>query len=318
MALWAGVVLVSGVANWLTIETSTVADHVLRLHSLFLGEDSSQTYIKSNNNNLTISGWLVVWLGNSASSNAVVAGWSGNKIENDSNYSVIAWWSGNEIKNSGHNAVIGWWNSNAITWENAVILWWSNNTAWKGWVVLWWGNNNASDNWVALWWQNNTAGANSLAMWSWAKATSGSFAWSASANDGEARIDAKSGVLINTWTAINGVDLLVNGMIKVWGNNTTWDADQAWEIRFVNGNFYSYDGTWWYLMTTTGQNASAINTKKSCQWGNVVLQHWDFATWYNEEFATFCSGEKVWCDDGTVKDSRGIIRGYSYCHKIWS
>lgn len=315
LALWAGVVLVSGVANWLTINTSTVADHVLRLHSLYLGSDNIQTYIKSNDNNLAISGWLVVWLGNSSDSNAVVAGWSGNKIGWNSNYSVIAWWSGNNINNS-KNAVIGWWKSNTITWENAVILWWQDNTAWNGWVVLGWGNNKASDNGVALWWQKNTAGANSLAMWSWAKAVSGSFAWSATARNGEARIDAKSGVLINTWNAINWVNLLVNGMIKVWGNAITGD-EQAWEIRFVNNCFYSYDGAGWHVMTTTW-SCSEITTKKSCQWGNVVLQHGDKVKWYAKEFATNC-GDSVdlWCNNGKMTNRNGVINNYyPYCHEI--
>lgn len=314
LALWAGVILVSGVANWLTIDTSTVADHVLRLHSLFLGSDNSQIYIKSNDNNLEIRGWLVVWLGNSSESNAVVAGWSGNTIESNSDYSAIAWWEGNKVQ-GGKNSVIWWWKNNKIRWENAVILWWSNNNANTRWVVLGWNNNEASNNGVALWWQKNEAGTNSLAMWSWAKAASESFAWSATAENGEARIDAKSGVLINTWKAINWVNLLVNGMIKVWGNAITGD-EQAWEIRFVNNCFYSYDGTGWHVMTTLTWWCNDISTKKSCQWGNVVLQHGDSATWYAQEFGTSCSGEKVWCDNGAVKNVQGIIREYSYCHKL--
>ena len=316
LALWAGVILVSGVANWLTIDTSKVANHVLNLHTLILWNEDEEAKIEAKNGLLNLNKGLVVWSGNSALSDAVVLWWKNNKVESNSDYSTIIWWNDNRIMEWERHIIVWWW-QNYVYWKESTILWWTLNKAWSGWVVLWWKNNEASNNWVVIWWQSNKAGTNSLAMWSWAKAISGSFAWSAEASEWEARIDTNNGVLINTWNSISGVNLLVNGMIKVWWDAITGVNDQAWEIRYVNGCFYSYDGTGWHVMTINKSGCTDIATKESCQWGNVVLQHGDKATWYVAEFNTSCDPIALRCYNGRVSTSEDDTQTYSsYCHNF--
>lgn len=299
LLVWAWVLLVGNAVRWITISTSSEADHVLRLYSLFLWNDDNSANISWSNNKLHINNWLVVWSGNNATGNA-----------------IIWWWERNEV--SWNYWMIAWWSENSINWAKWVILWWQGNSAKASWFVLWWQGNSAEASWVVIGGSGNSAKSNEVAIWL-LKISENSLAWNADdVSSWKARIWAQ--MLIWTWKTLTWVSLVVDGAVKVAWDANTGSNDNPWEIRFVGGCFYSYDGVAWSVMTTLTWWCTAISTKKSCNFGNVVLQHGDKAKAYIKSLVMWsksCEVKDVYCYDGSLKQNAGDTQSYSpYCYEI--
>jgi hypothetical protein len=129
-----------------------------------------------------------------------------------------------------------------------------------------------------------------LAFWSYAEARyNNSFSWNANNTiDHSARIDALSWVLIGTYTGIDGVNLVVDGAVKIDSRNFTWDGVK-WEIAVVNWCFYSYDGNNWQVINKWGGCPSDILPGWSCVFWNVILLNWESMSGYSTPYDKDCN-----------------------------
>lgn len=293
------------------------------LHTLNLWELWGTTAtLKATDWKLKFTNWLVVWnasnVGNSQY--AVIGGGNGNKILNNKDYAGIWWGGSNEA--SAKYAVIWWGNTNKANWENAVVVGWDHNTS-AGWsVVVWWKWNSAVDGGIVLWWEGNTWRPNSLALGKNATSNEGSFAWNWTASEDSAYINASNGTLINTTTPIAWVNLVVDGAVKVEWNTT--DAWVYWEIRYVGGCFYWYDGSKWHVMNRWNDKnnnnecgAFPGTTAKFCYFGNTILWDSDTAIAYKNPYSTNCNAstnrKTVTCINWSLSPSWYT---HPYCYPI--
>ena len=317
-----GLFLVSlflGITSWVSINFNDdllhqwMAQHKARVHTLYLW--SGETVgIKTLQNNLIITNWIVVWDANSysQSTGASIWWWVGNTIKGNSQYAGIAWWQDNQIS-SWENSIIGWWLDNGIDGKNAVVAWWQHNTSHSWWSIVWWTENTSENNWVVLGWYHNEAHSNGLALWKNANATYNSFAWNATAEANSARINASNWILIWTTQTITWVNLVVNWPTKIAGSNSaTWIT---WEIRSVSWCFYAYDWVNWHIINrNTTWNCNAFNVPKLCKFGNIELQEWDVVTAYKATLATNCESKTVTCKNWELLDTAWNNNyKYAYC-----
>lgn len=309
-----------------------------RLHTLRLWSETSNSTLKVANWKLKFTNGLVAWqdpiVGNNAQY-AVIWWWKSNKIGNN-NYAWIWWWESNTA--DGEYAVIWWWKRNTAQWNNAVIVGWELNQADALSVVVW-GNKNKALNWgVVLGWQNNTGYKNSLALGNNSTANEGSFAWNGTAREDSARVNASNWILIGTTTKIDGVNLVVNGAVRVWWNNDViWTK---WEIRYASGCFYVFDGEKWHIMnrwneknendiTGTNDECKAFPTEsvaKYCEFGNTILWEWDNANGYVHPNDVTCTSRTLICYDRRMYVKRSWVNQpdlsqnadeyYAYCYTI--
>lgn len=291
------------------------------LHTLSLWEFGwTITTLSATSWKLKFNNWIVVWqdpsVGNS--NYAVIGWWKNNKIENNVDYAGIGGGEGNKAQ--GKYAVIWWGSSNTAGWENAVVAGWNNNTA-AGWsVVVWWQSNKALGGGIVLWWKNNTWNPNSLALGQNSTSNEGSFAWRWNAWDDAGYINAPAWTLIGTTTPIAWVNLVVNGPVKVEWNEDAW---VYWEIRYVGGCFYWFDGSKWHVMNRWNDKnnndecgAFSTTTAKYCEFGNTILWDGDTATGYSRPYATNCNSyrnTKVTCNAWILSPAWYT---YPYCYTI--
>ena len=324
-----GLFLVSlflGITSWVSIDLSAengllhrwVAQHKARVYSLYLWVWEN-VGIKTTEDNLIITNWIVVWDASSysKSTGASIWWWVGNTIESNSQYAGIAWWWNNTIVD-GENSIIGWWSNNSIDGKNAVVAWWQNNTSHSWWNVMWWVWNSASGNSVVLWWEGNMAEENSLALWKDSDAQYKSFAWNAIAEPNSARINASNWVLIWTTQPITWVNLVVNWAMKIgWTSSATW---VAWEIRSVSWCFYAYDWVIWHIINRNSRwDCNTFTVSEVCKFGNIELQEWDVVIGYRAIISTGCDSSdnrrEVRCTNWELLDSEwntGFDSPYCY------
>ena len=312
------IVWIVSVANWLEIQTNLEwkDQHVGRLYSLYLwtGEEESSAWIKilPGNKNLNILNWLIVNSGSSNGTLIVVWWWENNTIDNSIN-SWIGWGKENRIF-SWDSSAIGWWLSNQTIWEKSVIMWWYKNKAQSGGVVVGWFSWSALNEWIVLGWQNNEANWKwSLVLWRSAQGKEWSFSWSAKNTLSQsARIDTLSGVLIWTFTPINGVGLVVSGAVKI---GTTWDRVQ-WRIGVnSDGCILAYNGSVERVIGKVSESKCWFATW--CQFWNTILQNGETAIGYSVPYATNCNQnniKKVVTCNWTSLTPAGYT--YPYCYKI--
>ena len=280
----------------LVIDLSNTVQHSSRLYNLNLWNESmtgSLRVVKTPAKRVIFTNWLI--------------------IGDDHTVSVAA---------NGH-AVIGWWKSNTVV-NLAAIWWWQTNKANAQYAIVggWQGNTAGWQNSVVVGWQGNTANKNSLALGQGATSNEGSFAWNHSATTNNWYIDASNWILVNTTDPIDGVNLVVNGAVKIaWTNGS---SRLKWEIRYVNKCFYAYDGSKWYVLNRWGENGGNTECKdftdmaKYCKFGNTVLQNGDTWTGYSQQYATGSNcvtqyEAKVTCNNWTLSPSTHV---YPYCYSI--
>lgn len=313
------IIWVVSVANWLEIKTNLEwrDQHVGRLYSLFLwtGDENNSAWIKvlPSNKNVNILNWLIVSPGSSKGTLIVVWWWEGNNIL-DSNNSWIGWWSGNRIL-SWDSSAIWWWIQNTVRWGNAVVMWGFKNVAQNSGIVAGWFSWTALNGGVVLgWFQNEANWQWSLVLWRNAKGKEWSFSWNANNSQNEsARIDATSGVLIWTFTPINGVSLVVSGAVKI---GTTWDNRVKWRIGVnSDGCILAYNGSVERVIGKVSESKCWFATW--CQFWNTILQNGESVTGYSVPYATNCKQstieKRVTCN-WTSLTPAGYT--YPYCYKI--
>jgi len=329
---------------WQDIDTSDVEWHISRLHSLYVWQWAVFAWLVTKDRALHITNWLVVWNGTVNSEMGTIAWGNDNKIS-DGNHAWIAGWQGNQIIswqgdiNKGDNSVIGWWNNNTIQWNNSVIVGGNENAIlpstqsvsrnWEGSVILWWNQNEASNGWIVFWWSKNRARwANNLVMWQNAKGWDGSFIWNDGSKEAEADsfsayIWAENWILIGTYDPKPGVNLVVNGAMKIW-----WDTSEsavAWEIRVVEGCFYAYDWEYRHIINQSDSSeCDALPISNTCAFGNVELQAWDEAQAYSARTSSDCSlilAQVVCTPEWKLVnkyDSSDETHKYAYCYTFTS
>lgn len=263
---------------------------------------------------LRFSNGLIVWNDHTVGVNdkAVIGWWKQNTI--NAKYAWIGW--GQLNTGSAQYAVIGGWYGNIAEWKKSVVVWWNSNIAGTWGLVVWWSNNIAETLWVILGWSNNTAQKNSLALGSGASSSSGSFAWKGTVSSSNKwKIGART-VLIGTTTWIPSVKLVVGGAVKIASSSENW---KKWEIRYVDGCYYSYDGSKWHVINRWHENeasncSTSLDVAKYCKFGNTILWHWDTATWYNKIYDTNCNAHSwvVTCLSWSL--SEDFV--YPYCYDI--
>lgn len=302
------------------------------LHTLNLWSLTNFATLQESNWRMRFTNWLVAWKDSSVwnSQYAVIGWWDGNKILNNANYAGIWWWKSNEIR--GNYAVIGWWAENDANWDNSVVVGGYKNTASaQNSVVVGGYNNTASgQNSVVVGGQNNKANKNSLALGHNATANEWAFAWNWSAWQNSAYISASNWTLIGTITPIAWVNLVVDGAVRV-----AWTKDngnkQKWEIRYVSGCFYWYDGSVRHILnrgTEKTENDDDNDNNKCkgfdtnsvaqhCEFGNTILWDWDKATGYKNPYSTNCNAttnkKTVTCVNWSLSPSWYT---YPYCYPI--
>ena len=267
------------------------------------------------NNQLVITDWIVVWDSTSQSRSPAssVGWWNMNTIGENSSYAWIAWWHWNRIS-SWENSIIGWWMNNTVGGSNAIVVWWEANSVLERWNVVWWYWNSAENNWVVLWWSDNIASDNSLVLWANAVWAWKSFSWNASAWYHAARIDASNWVLIWTTQPLTGVNLVVNGAVKLWGTNSVTGV--AWEIKVVNWCFYAYDWVAWHVMNRNSTwECNDLPVSQICKFGNVELQEWDVVIAYKATISPTCEYAEVTCTNWEFVDAGwNTDYKYPYCY----
>lgn len=330
-ALLAGAfsVVMMNITSGLTIDTGVAnKSHNIKLKELHLAGNGWDAIVSVSDENLSIQNGLVVYSNTVAVwSNAqmvFIGWWEANKIKSQANNLWIVWWKDNTIGYDGkvdstYNSVIGWWVKNTVLWTNGAIWWGKDNTANIGGVILGWEGNDASDRSVILWWKSNVSWNYSLVLWSGAKWWSSSFVWNdwtedmLGANSDSAYIGADGGVLIWTYTAKDGVKLVVDGAVKLeWKDleNSVW-----WEIIEKDGCFYTHDGGKWHVMGIDSESKGNCNISelaKTCKFGNVKLQEGDMVEAYESPYAENCEAIKkeVTCEWQDLTDY------YPYCYQI--
>jgi len=317
----------------ITVDNRDNILHKIRLHTLnvWSGDEYAKFLVGEDWEWLWFSSWLIIWDNTTLEYSWHVGvfqwWWKDNKFigTSDTGYYIwIWWWSDNEVEvtsSDNYWIVVGWWNWNKAEGNLSVVVGWNRNLAnnpdwWVWWVVVWWFNNKASSQSVVLWWNSNRAKwESSLAFWYSAMANdSNSFSWNAiNTKDHSARIDALSWVLIGTYTGIDGVNLVVNGAVKIDSRNFTWDGVK-WEIAVVNWCFYSYDGNNWQVINKWGGCPSDFLPDWSCVFWNVILLNWESMSGYSTPYDKNCNWKKwtVTCDNEELSS----IYVYPYCYKL--
>jgi hypothetical protein len=213
-------------------------------------------------------------------------------------------------------------------WKNAVVVGWNNNQAnWENSVVVGWSNNHAEwKNAVAIGWNSNIAHPKSLALWDNSESYEGSFAWNAKPTAGYGLINATSWILVGTTTPIDLVNLVVNGPVKIaWTNDNT--NKYKWEIRYVWGCFYAFDGKHWYVINRWEENVKNVDchatfpiadVAKYCEFGNTVVWNGDTVVAYSQPYGTGnnCVNKyqaTITCNNWVFSSSTHV---YPYCYTI--
>ena len=333
-ALWLLLLFVAvivGCVNAILITVNNGDDyslHKVRLHTLnvWSGEEYARFEVDDGGHRLWFSSWLVIWSNVHDPydhfdniSGVFVGGGSGHELWSRW-FQWIWWWYHNatNVAIDGDIGVIWWWAENQLLkW---VILWWYNNkipnTSARNSVILWWNSSECkAANCVIIWWSKNSAGESSLAFWSGAETENNSFSWNAVNNkERSARIDASGWVLIGTYTGIDGINLVVNGAVKLDSRSFTWVGVKG-EIAVVSWCVYAYNGSDWYSVSKWDGCSSGLPVW-SCQFGNVILLNGDIIEngGYSEPYDEDCDSKKwdVKCENGNLDWS--YI--YPYCYKL--
>lgn len=302
----------------------------VRFHTLLLWSwEEAPLQVSTDNNKLNIWNWMVVWknsnVSNNSSSYVIIGWWEGNSINGDASYGGIGWWRNNKTRYE--STVIGGWVSNSATWKNAVILGWDFNKASAWGVVVWWKMNTSDEWWVVLWWNSNTASKNGLALWQNAVWSDWWFGWNGYASNNSAYINAKNWALIGTYSKKEGVNVVVNGAVQVKWRTDLWDNATKWEIRWVDGCFYVYDGSRWHFINKwdPSKRCKKDSLANSCGFGNTVVQEWDKLGAYSHSYAptngyTRCVEVQIECrHDGHLYTTTGGVLAdgyYTYCYDM--
>ena len=272
--------------------------------------------------------WLVVGSGTTSITGgaAVMVGWWDNNHINLSDSAWIVWWWDNKINNS-QDAVIWGGYKNEIAWKKSVVWGWYHNIGNSdGWIILGWDNNYLFSSSIVLWWQWHYASNanNNLLL---GKNTNinnieRSFVWGGeddscqpSANE-SATLCAPKWILIWTYNGITGVNLVVNGAVKI-GSAELWEWS-AWEIKMINWCFYAYNGSRWYVFGKSSKASgicNAVTLGKTCKFGKIELQEWDVVVGYSVPYANDCKS----VEKRNVKclSSWSLSENvYSYCYKM--
>ena len=317
---WISVLYVTNIVKGdINISVPSETDvHRAILHSLFLwnwNSDDSYALIELNDEQLKIKNWVIMGTGNEVSDSitASIGWWSNNKIYKDN--SGIWWWKDNMINTS--SSVIWGWQCNQTTesdfWDDDIsaIAWWSGNIVKGWWAIVWWESNTVN-NWVVIWWNNNESNDKSVVLWENSKWTESSFVWnSENILNNSAVITASGWILIWTYTPISWVNLVVNGAVKLWSNNTTsWNV---WEIRMQSWCFYAYDGNRWHVINKKPTDNCPNVT---CEFETALLQEGDSIQAYTSIYSENCSENlvNISCNsDWTLWEG---ISYYSYCYNL--
>ena len=302
------------------IDLSGTVLNVSQLHTLHLWNGSTNGTLKVVGNKLKFSNWLVVWQNSTvgSSEHVVIGWWAGNSIGNGWNYAWIGWWQYNQA--NANYSVIGGWQYNQANANYSVIGGWYYNRAYNDNSVIGWWQSNQAYYWVVLGGVSNTAYKNSLAMGKTATSNEGSFAWNAYASKNLWRITASNGILIGTTSSIDWVNLVVDGAVKIAGDTS---AGVKWDVRYVWGCFYVYDGDKWHVINRWNDNGNnsectafpQSNLSKYCEFGNTVLWEGDQAIAFKVPHSTNCNNYKttVTCRDWALDKPQ---YKYSYCYSI--
>lgn len=308
LLLW-GILFVSALD---IIPLSLSSMHNAWFHTLHLNNWEEPTVIVTGGN-LNVLNWIIVWM-NSASTLQV----------------STLWWSGHLISGSGNNSWIWWWESNIVNWKESIIWWWiwnvvadgaliaggENNKALDWGVIVWWANNVSSKNGLILGWSGNSVWEKGIVIGNEASAWKESFSWDAENNiTYSAKIDAKNGILIGATQSISGVNLIVNGAVKI-----SWDKDSysiTWEFREINGCFYAYDGEYRHILNQDS-SCNLLWTAQYCQFGNVQLKEGDKVYAYKDWFADVCEKQLVTCRWWKLVSDNGSFSDYSksWCYEL--
>lgn len=313
-------VWIVSITNWILTKIETNLDeadeHKVILHSLYLsGEKDDEVLMGTITgvDSLNLFNWLVVVTGDDiwGGKFSTIGWWLNNKIYSSVIGWGIWWWTMNIIE-SWVESAIGGGSDNKANWIGSMIVWGQGCYVDSWWIVLWWSYNHAFEGGVVLWGSGNVARRNSLILWQNASWWDGSFAWNAEANNGAARINADSWVLIWTYGPINGVSLVVGWSVKLSNGN-----DVAWAIRF-NGSWCLtvYDGSNSHILGKSSESNCAVESW--CQFGWVLIQNGDFVTGYSVSYSTDCSAALITgivCEDWLLSWwSESTI--YPYCYGI--
>ena len=312
--------------------------HTSRLHTLNLWQmDGTKGTLQVKEDDwkkrLQFTNWLIVWKTSTThtvgADKAVIGWWEKNTVSAD--YAWIGWGQENKAKSSYD--LIWWWYNNEANWVNAVIVWWNSNGVRANSVVVWWNSNEGIDWGVVLWWKDNDAYNNSLALGYNATWRPNSFAWNGEAGLNSGYIKAESWILIGTTSPINWVNLVVNGGVKVaWKNNGN---AYKWEIRYVWGCFYAFDGDKWHIINrgtekaendadTANNRCEGFNTDlvaQYCKFGNTVVWHNDTVKAFAKSHVVApetCTKVTLTCRNGDlrVSNTQKANNYYAYCYQI--
>lgn len=310
----------------ITVDNDYSKLHKIRLHTLnvWTGDYYAKFMVGKDQDVLWFSSWLLIgdtlldesW--NPVDNEVVFLWWGKANIFWSKGIAWIGWWSGNQnlIATDNRIWVVWGWGQNEVR-DGWVVLWWYNNHANQGWVVVWWHDNGkvySTINSVILWWNKNTAQSSSLAFWSGSVAKNNSFSWNANnTKNRSARIDASNWVLIGTYTGIDGVNLVVDGAMKIDSKSSLWEDGIKGQVVVVNWCFYAYDGHNWHVINKWGWCASDSIPEWSCIFGNVILLHWEAMSGYFVPFDKDCSS-KTW--DAVCNNTVLEWATYPYCYKL--
>ncbi len=301
--------------------------HRVHLKSLWLWESenvSDYARLEAWESNLNVLNGLFVWGWNVWSDVSLVVVWWWDQNGMYSSSAWIAGWFSNTISVGANNSAIGGGANNTVSWENGVVAWWNSNTVWSGWgVVVGWWNNNSGEYWVVVWGSNNSTwrywlsfghssrwGERSFSWNDW------SYGWGSWWTDNSAYIGASGWVLIWTYTPKSGVNLVVNGAVKIGWESDEW---RPWEIKMFGGCFYAYDGNKWHVLGKSSMawwNCSHVDLARICGFWSTKLLEWDIAIWYSAPYAPNCNSikQEVTCgSDGNLNPS---AYSYPYCYSL--
>lgn len=296
-----------------------------RLDTLRLWNATMSGTLREAGWRLKFTDWLIVWEDSVviSSNQAVIGWWKGNTIHN-ADYAWIGWWESNTVK--AWYALIGWGKENTVNSQDDVILGWQSNESSSKGVVMWWKDNKA-EGWIVLGWSNNTGHWNSLVLWHGSSASAGnSFVWNGAGREEwyDGYIGATNWILIGTTTSINWVNLVVGGSVRVaWTNDNVRKV--AWEIRYVGGCFYGYDGDKWHVLNR-GEDLynhthctwfDPLDVAQYCEFGNTVIWNNDKVTGYSRPYSTDCASlrKEFTCINWSLSPA-SPTGYYPYCYTI--
>ena len=344
LVLWgAFVVGVVNIVQWAAMSIKTIIDeaenkyepHRVYLRHLYLWtwEDfSNYAWLSAWENNLNILNGIIVWEWESVDNNSLLVAiwwWSDNTIK--SSFAWIAGWQSNEIQTSSLYSVIGWWSSNTVNGKNGVIAWWEWNKVDSEWgVIVWWENNTVNgEYWVVAWGLHNSAWKDGLVFGQHSSGGERAFSWNdrdmweeeLNIKSNSAYVWASSWFLIWTYESKSGVNLVVNGAVRIWWEKNKWWTE--WEIRVIDGCFYGYyDGKWSILWESSevSQNCNELNVAATCEFWNTRLWEWDIVDGYSKPYANNCISIAVQCNsEGKIVPANGSEASekyYPYCYNL--